>query len=267
MGKETGILWTDHTHNPWWGCTKVSPGCDHCYAETVDAKFSADPHWGKGVPRRTFGDKHWQEPLKWNKAAAASGVVAKVFCASMADVMDDEAPAGQWERLIGVINETPNLMWQLLTKRPHRFIRRFPVSGFAFDNVILGTTAENQEFYDARIEHLMAGAAYLTDRNNARKIFYPREPVRNRVKTFVSYEPALGPITMVNRFSPDWLIFGGETGDGRRPMELAWAENIKNECAEFGVAFFMKQLSARNPKQAAELIPAEMLIRQFPEAQ
>lgn len=265
MGKETGISWTDHTFNPWWGCTKVSPGCDHCYAETQDAKFSNQAHWGKGVARRTFGEKHWAEPLNWQKAAAKAGRVDKVFCASMADVMDDESPVGEWEKLISLINETPNLLWQLLTKRPQRFVKRLPVMGFSYDNVILGTTTENQEFYDVRMEPLRLAAYYLTQRNLDRRNVYPLEPERRLVQTFVSYEPALGPITMTGRYKPDWLIFGGETGTGHRDMDVAWAENIKAECEIFGVAFFMKQMGAYRPATAAQIIPTHLLVRQFPE--
>jgi protein gp37 len=254
MGKETGISWTDHTFNPWWGCTKVSPGCDHCYAETVDAKWGGVPHWGKGVPRMKFGAAHWRQPLAWNKAAGEAGEIRKVFCASMADVMDDEAPAGERERLWDLIDRTPNLVWQLLTKRPQRYMRYLPQSGFEHNNVWLGTTAENQRFYFSRIEELVEAEEFL----GANKF--------EGVTTFVSYEPALGPISMRGLEKPDWLIFGGETGGDRRPMNMRWAENIRDECAEFGVSFFMKQMSAFAPAQAAKLIPAELLILQFPTA-
>ena len=247
MGKETGISWTTHTFNPWHGCTKVSAGCDHCYAETVDAKFSAESHWGKGVPRKTFGDKHWNEPLAWQRAAEKASRIDKVFCASMADVMDDEAPDGQRERLWALIDRTPNLFWQLLSKRPQRYERYLPPS-FEHSNVILGTTAETQDCYDIRMPSLLYAARRLS------------------LKAFVSYEPALGPLTMQDRGKPDWLIFGGETGEGRRPMELAWAESIKAECEASGVAFFMKQMSAFRPATAANLIPAHLLVRQFPDS-
>lgn len=253
MGKETGISWTDHTFNPWWGCTKVSPGCDHCYAETQDAKFSADPHWGKGVPRRVFGEKHWNEPMKWQKDAAAAGRIDKVFCASMADVMDDEAPKDERERLWWLIDDTPNLLWQLLTKRPQRYTRYLPKQGFKHDNVILGTTTEDQEFYNIRMPHL-----------NDAVLFLRRLGFMHRVNNFISYEPALGPIKM-GALHPDWVIFGGETGNGRRPMEIEWAENMKAECEYLGIPFFMKQVSAFNPKTAASLIPEHMLVRNFPD--
>lgn len=247
MGKETGIAWTDHTFNPWWGCTKVSAGCDNCYAATFDKRVGGD-HWGKGMPRRTFGIKHWNEPLGWNHQAMVDGVQRRVFCASMADVMDDEAPDGERSRLWELIDATPNLMWQLLTKRPHRFSRYLP-SFFIHSNVILGTTAENQVNYDIRWPVL---------RNVARD---------KRLQSFVSYEPALSALTMSGwEGRPDWIIFGGETGAGRRPMERQWADDLLEECRLTGTKFFMKQFSASTPAKAAELIPAELLIREFPQA-
>lgn len=253
MGKGTGISWTDATFNAWWGCTKVSPGCDNCYAETLSNRWGR-AHWGKGVPRRTFGDKHWHEPLEWNAEAGATGSIMRVFCGSMMDVMDDEAPEGQRERLWALINRTPNLMWQLLTKRPQRYTRYLPLGGFRHDNVILGATAENQELYNLRMPHLNRAA----------------DSRLRRIKTFISYEPALGPLSMEGPFGepvlpPTWMIFGGETGANRRPCELEWAEAIKRECDRLGLAFFMKQMSARTPNEAANLIPVHMLSHQFPE--
>lgn len=244
MGKETGISWTDHTFNPWWGCTKVSPGCDHCYAETFDKRVGG-AHWGKGAERRSFGDKHWNEPLKWNRDA--QGITQRVFCASMADVMDDEAPSEERERLWALIDATPNLTWQILTKRPHRYARYLPVTGFKYRNAWLGTTAENQQYYDSRWPEL----------NRAAKMF--------DLKSFISYEPAIGSLTILTHDeNPDWLIFGGESGAGRRPMEAEWAENIKAECASVGTAFFMKQMSAQTPTKAKDLIPAHLLVHEFP---
>lgn len=253
MGIDTSIAWTNHTFNPWWGCTKVSPGCDFCYAEVFDKRVGGK-HWGKGQPRRVLSDSYWSQPLKWNRDAEKDDIQAKVFCASMADVMDDEAPEGQRERLWKLIDETPWLMWQLLTKRPQRYLRYLPSEGFSYDNVILGATMENQEFYDIRMRSLDDAILFLR-----------RRGFMHQVQNFISYEPALGPLQM-GALHPDWVIFGGETGAGRRPMELAWAEAIKAECEYIGIPFFMKQFSAATPAKAAALIPAELLIRQFPEA-
>lgn len=256
MGSETGIGWTDKTFNPVWGCTKVSLGCDHCYAESFDKRVGGS-HWGKGMPRREFGDKHWNEPLAWNREAQAANKRAKVFCASMADVMDDEWPDGIRERLWDLIDQTPYLTWQLLTKRPHRYQRYLPQK-FAHDNVWLGTTAENQEFYDVRWPLLRLVAEDY------------------KCTSWISYEPALGPLSMESRCLrnpelddcaqdyPDWIIFGGESGNGRRPMEKKWAEDLLEECKLSGTQFFMKQFGARTPTEGKKLIPAELLIHQFP---
>ena len=250
MGKETGISWCSHTFNPIWGCTEVSPGCDHCYAATFDKRVGGE-HWGKGAPRREFGDKHWAEPLKWDKDAAKEGVKSKVFCASMADVMDDEWPEGVRERLWELIDNTPNLIWQLLTKRPHRYHRYLPAA-FKHRNVWLGTSAEDQHYYDIRWPILaeMRKATMLT--------------------TFISYEPALGSLTLSKHAHlldvgvPDWIIAGGESGPKRRSMKTEWFTNLKQECEDLGVSFWLKQMSARTPEEGAALIPAELLLRQFP---
>lgn len=268
MGKETGIAWTDHTFNPWWGCTKVSPGCDHCYAETFD-KRTGGAHWGKGQPRRVFKPAHWQEPLRWNEAAAKELKRSRVFTASMADIMDDEAPEGQLARLWELIDATPWLYWLLLTKRPQRYERRLPVKGFRHDNVMLGCTAEDSAFYATRWPYVVAAARRLS-------------PISGngtgRIRTFVSYEPALGPLNLLDAHAmgwsdgmmaggswlPDQVIFGGETGPGRRPTDEAWARDLRDQCQRFRVAFFMKQMSAATPKAAADLIPADLLIREEP---
>ena len=257
MGIETGISWTDSTFNPWWGCTKVSPGCDNCYAEAFDKRYG-DSHWGKGVPRRVFGDKHWNEPLKWEKMAAASGKPWRVFCASMADVMDDEAPEGQRERLWELIDQTPHLTWQLLTKRPQRYTSYLPSNGFRHRNVWLGATCENQHYYDVRWPVLRIVAHEF------------------ECLSWISYEPALGPLSIEDWQCkeersdpydevPDWIICGGESGNGRRPFEKLWAENLLEECGRYGTNFFMKQFGARTPSEGKALIPPHLLVHQFPE--
>lgn len=245
MGEVTSISWTDHTFNCWWGCTKVSPGCDNCYAEAFDKRVGG-AHWGKGVPRRTFGEKHWNEPLKWNRDAEKEGRFHRVFCASMADVMDDEAPAGERERLWKLINATPWLIWQLLTKRPHRYNRYLPEK-FAHDNVWLGTTTENQEQYNIRWPILAR--------------------VRIEAITWISYEPALGPLTLLDYpVWPRWIIFGGESGAHRREAEAEWCRNLRREIDEYmpWCKLFVKQMSARTPNQGKLLIPSDLQIQEFP---
>jgi protein gp37 len=243
MGRETGITWTDHTFNPWWGCMKVSPGCKNCYAEAF-AKRTGHDVWGPEAEYRTFGLNHWQEPKKWNDSAAERGVTEKVFCASMADVFDERADGIERTRLWSLIWETPNLIWQLLTKRPENWRRYLPDS--VPPNVWLGFTAEDGEHYHIRAKH-------MSDIPWFKGLF------------FVSYEPAIGPLRIGgNHPQLQWLIFGGESGPGRRPMEQKWADDIKSDCDRLGIKFFMKQMSAATPAKGKELIPAHLLIQEFP---
>src|SRR5438309_1214907 len=117
MGENTSIAWCNHTFNPWEGCTKVSAGCAHCYAETRNHRFGAD-NWGKGKPRRRTSDANWKLPYKWNAQAEKHGTRLRVFCASLADWLDDEVPVEWLANLLKLIHQTPNLEWLMLTKRP-----------------------------------------------------------------------------------------------------------------------------------------------------
>lgn len=224
MGKETGIAWTQHTFNPWWGCTKVSPGCDNCYAETFDTRISGigKGHWGKDAPRRLFGDGHWSEPLAWNAAAEKAGVPARAFCASMADWCDVDAPEGALPRLHELWRSTPWLRWQMLTKRPARIRLCLPSDwGDGYPNVWLGTTVE--------------------DRTHG----LPRVEVLTRIPTivrFLSIEPLIEDLGVLNLAGISWVIVGGESGHSARPLNLDWARRIENQCRGAGVAFFMKQM-------------------------
>lgn len=133
MSENSKIEWTDHTFNPWEGCTKVSPGCLNCYAETRNSRWNGgtSPNWGKGAPRRRTSVKNWNEPLKWNKQAAFANAALlgeeirpRVFCASLADWLDDEVPIEWLADLLQLIHKTPNLDWLLLTKRPENWRKR-----------------------------------------------------------------------------------------------------------------------------------------------
>src|SRR5271165_362130 len=118
MGQNSSIEWTDHTFNPWWGCTKVSPACQNCYAE-LWAKRMGHQVWGNRTQRRFFTNNHWNEPLIWNHDARNTKRRRRVFCASMADVFERKRELNSWrERLWTLISATPCLDWLLLTKRP-----------------------------------------------------------------------------------------------------------------------------------------------------
>lgn len=236
MGQKTEIAWTDHTMNPWWGCFKISPGCDNCYAATFDKRVHGigKGHWGPQSSHRRSGDKHWNEPRKWNADALKAGVRRRVFCASMADVFEGRGEDNEDRaRLFDLIAETPWLDWQLLTKRPENMVHLAPVSwanGWPA-NVWAGCTVEDQQRADERIPHLL------------------RVPARVR---FLSVEPMLSPIIFRGRHWFDanrdpmtggihWVIVGGESGGGARPFDLRWAVSIIDQCRAAGVACFFKQ--------------------------
>jgi protein gp37 len=236
VSERTGIEWTDHTFNIAWGCFKVSPGCAHCYADTLSRRYGHDV-WGppKMTARRTFGAKHWADPLKWNAKAEAEGVRRRVFCSSMCDVFEDH-PTIDAERakLWPLIRATPWLDWQLLTKRPERIAANLPDDwGEGYKNVWLGTSIESGE-YLSRYDALAAIPA---------------------VVHFLSLEPLLGFVDLWDRFAglgpaeEWWVIVGGESGPGARPMDLDWVRSVRDTCGEFGVRFFLKQLGGARDKR------------------
>ena len=226
MGENSKIEWTEHTFNIAWGCAKVSPACDHCYAEAW-AKRAGLAVWGADAPRRTMSDKHWKEPLRWNAAAEKAGKVARVFCSSMADVFEDHPTLNEERaRLFKLIQATPWLRWLLLTKRPENVREMVPPEwlGEWPENVLPGFTAENQEWFDRRAVSAVDFAHTFG------------------VRWFVSYEPALGPIDfMPGMPGIAWLIVGGESGAGARSMPEAWVRSARDQAVAAGVPFFLKQ--------------------------
>ena len=329
MAENSNIEWCDHTFNPWRGCTKVSAGCAHCYAETLSKR---NPkllgEWGKGGPRVLASDEMWRQPLKWNKRltyecpscstlfpnvttgnqgvcdCTTGGSVChplrpKVFCASLADWLDDEVPIEWLARLLALIYVTPNLDWLLLTKRPENWRSRiekclileqggdpqdvhyfekhdgqFPTTLHACwlndwtgdeppNNVWLGTSVEDQVAADARIPALL------------------KIPAKVR---FLSCEPLLGPVDLTDLVVKDgkpgewhvnsldneglhpsddeafklatiyWVIAGGESGPGARPMEAEWARSLRDQCNAAGVPFLFKQWGGTNKKATGRLL-------------
>jgi len=335
--ENTKIEWATHTFNPFEGCAKVSPGCKNCYADAQHSlhhsslKQQQGTCWGINAPRMGKSADNWKKPLKWNREAQASGTRARVFCASMADVFENQSelsksfagqtaqvPTGNGKtrtvtfvdiaterlRLLRLIYDTPHLDWLLLTKRPENIVPALGEAHSAIDpgadctgpdaefsswvyrwfvgyppaNVWLGTSVENQEQADARIPHLLAAPAAVR---------------------FLSCEPLLGPVDLSKWMPPgrvrarcsrcgyytekepgckgycngkpcdglvcpgcnqkhgwsgshrgngrpngqplSWVIVGGESGPRARPMHPEWAQNLRDQCQEAGVAFFFKQ--------------------------
>lgn len=233
MGQQTDIEWTHHTWSPWWGCTKVSPGCANCYADSWATRWGYDA-WGPRAPRRFFGDKHWNNPRRWDRDAAAAGERRRVF-PSMCDPLEErEDLTDPLMRFCTLIEETPHLDWLLLTKRPENIDRLLPTywfhqGGARFPrNLWMGTSIENQATADARIPHLLRCPA----------------PVR-----FLSCEPLLGAVDLVlpahnmgfiNNIA--WVIVGGESGTRSRQCHIEWIESIVKQCASAAVPCFVKQL-------------------------
>jgi len=222
MAENTGIEWATDTFNPWIGCTKVSPACDNCYAEAWNIRYEKGAHWGPKAPRRRTSEKNWNLPRRWNKQAEKNGVPRRVFCASLADVFDNQVPPEWRENLWKLIKETPNLDWLLLTKRAPNIRRMLPSDWCGgYQNVWLGTTVENQNEWDKRGKH-------LTD-----------IPAAVR---FLSCEPLLGEIDFGDDIRKlDWIITGGESGTFYRQANPDWFRTIRDQCVAAGVAFLFKQ--------------------------
>jgi protein gp37 len=226
MAKNSHIEWTHHTFNPWWGCQKVSAACDNCYAE-IWAKRVGQSLWGKEAPRRFFGETHWSEPLKWDKEARSAKIRARVFCASMADVFENRGSLDvERTRLWNLIEQTPNLDWLLLTKRPEHILSMTPWGEHWPRNVWIGTSIENQRIAELRLPHLLAVPAAVR---------------------FLSCEPLLGPLDLRSWFNRrsynpiDWVIAGGESGKNSRPMHPDWANGLLRQCQLAKVPFHFKQ--------------------------
>jgi protein gp37 len=229
MAQNSKIEWTDHTFNPWVGCTNVSPGCDHCYAESW-SKRSGLVKWGNN-PRRRTSEAYWRAPLKWQVSAVTyqiqHGRRQRVFCASLADVFDNQVDAAWRSDLFDLIAATQSLDWLLLTKRPQNLTKMLPKAwpDAGMPNVWLGITAEDQARFDQRWTVLSKVPAAVR---------------------FVSYEPAIGPVRLnkAHAIQPDWLTAGGESGHGARPMRATWVRDVIRDCQEIGVAPFFKQWGA-----------------------
>lgn len=286
--KDSAIEWTDHTFNPWHGCIKVSPGCEHCYAETLSRRFGRDI-WGpaKTTQRMGMSEEYWAEPLKWNTAAAKAGRRARVFCASMADVFEDHPMVEPWRaRLWRLIAATDWLDWLLLTKRPENFRAFLPANWRAEppENVWLGTSVESQEYAEKRIPYLLDWPARvrflscepLLGAVDLSKWLAPVEPYELVGHTCdwggcdapaaglrmddgadgLSKPGGFGWLPVCERHKPlHWVIAGGESGRGARAMHPNWARSLRDQCTAAGASFFFKQWGEWLPEnQAADKV-------------
>lgn len=242
--KDSKIAWTHHTFNPWIGCQRVSPGCEHCYAEAQDERWRpGKTRWGPKAERTRTSPSYWKQPIAWNRAAENAGDRHRVFCASLADVFEDRPELAPWRReLFDVIDRTPSLDWLLLTKRPENIDRLWPdglppPSVRGWPNVWLGTTVEDQRRAEERIPELIKVPAAVR---------------------FLSCEPLLGPLDLDQWMDEDrlgfvnseidWVIIGGESGHYAREFRVEWARDLIWQCRNGGRSVepvpFVKQLGA-----------------------
>ena len=306
--KNSHIEWTDHTFNPWIGCTKVSPGCAHCYAEALNKRWKKGENWGKGASRVRTSAAYWKQPLQWNAEAEnyrrclicgaetdfgvnaegfcdqceqkADVIRPRVFCASLADWLDDEVPIEWLADLLKLIHDTPNLDWLLLTKRPQNWADRIAavwkdcdapflrdweedylvgwLEGRAPDNIRIGTSVENQEMADERIPNLLEIPARVR--------FLSCEPLLEEVDLYRVRGALMEGAETCHRgiahderkcdcaFGVDWVICGGESGPGARPMHPDWARSLRDQCQAAGVPFFFKQWGEWYPLAPGRLV-------------
>lgn len=287
MAKETKIEWCDATFNPWMGCTKVSPACDHCYAAVSTPARTLGVEWGAGKPRRRTSPGNWGLPLRWNakhaEFFAEHGRRQRVFCASLADVFDNEVPP-QWRaELFELIEATPNLDWLLLTKRIGNVRDMAPlpwigvpvqhgpdpsnIHGGWPPNVWLGATICNQAEADRDIPKLLrvpAAVRFLSIEPMLGPVNLERLEVKNSA-TLGSYTDALRghswdesaheggsqplPTDPPDHARVDWVIAGGESGPHARPMHPDWARSLRDQCAVAGLPFLFKQWGEWRPCQ------------------
>jgi len=241
MGQHTGIEWTDATWNPATGCTKVSAGCDNCYAYALAHKRLASTYLRQLPVIRTpenetdpFAVRTWperlKEPAKWKDART-------VFVNSMSDLFHADLPDEFVRRVFQVMLDVDHHVYQVLTKRPSRALRFFKLNQDLFpvgeipSHIWMGTSVENQEVVH-RVNHIR------------------QVPAATR---FLSCEPLLGPLDL-DLDGIHWVIVGGESGNGYRKMEAGWATDIRDQCVSAGVDFFFKQWGGRTPKSGGRLL-------------
>ena len=250
MGLNTEISWCDHTLNLWWGCVKVSPGCKFCYADTLDNRYNHDDrHWGPSSSRKLV--RSWKKNLNdMRKSAIANNRRETVFVMSMGDIFEDDQPLSNnhdtnWktindvrEEFFGMVDDYPELIFLLLTKRPGNMMEMVPSMWLIDawpDNVWIGASIVNQAEVKEKMEHI---SEFLME-----------------IPVFVSAEPLLDPIEFGETLSyVSWVIVGGESGQKARPMNPDWARNLRDECLAAGIPFHFKQWGENYPIESSTVV-------------
>lgn len=221
----SAIEWTNATWNPVTGCTKISPGCKHCYAERMAHRLQSmsQPNYANGF-KVTLHEHMLERPLGWKQPLL-------IFVNSMSDLFHDDVPLDFIQRVFEVMGRADWHRFQILTKRSERLLAVQNQLAWP-DNVWMGVSVEN-EAYQFRIDNLRHTGA--------------------RVK-FLSLEPLLGPLPSLDLTGIDWVIVGGESGPGARPMAAEWVLDIRQQCLRAGVPFFFKQWGGKNKKKNGRLL-------------
>ena len=225
MGMRSGIEWTESTWNPLTGCTKVSPGCRHCYAERMALRLQAmgQPNYANGF-QLTVHEHMLELPLTWKKPQM-------IFVNSMSDLFHEDAPADFMLHVFDVMRRASWHTFQVLTKRSARLLELNPLIDWP-TNVWMGVSVENQD-YAFRLEHLRRTGAHTK---------------------FLSLEPLLGPLPRLALRGINWVVVGGESGPGARPISEEWVKDIRDQCLAADVAFFFKQWGGTNKKRAGRIL-------------
>ena len=274
MAENSKIEWTDHTFNPWIGCTKVSAGCANCYAEAQMDKWLRKARWGLNGTRIKTVASNWAKLTRWDKRLNGTGERQRVFIASLADIFEknDNSEIAYWRfDLWNIAEKLQNLDLLLLTKRPENILDctpytwhnqaaadqtahwdRGPIVAKWPKHIWIGTSIENQEVAQGRYRWLVHTPAAVR---------------------FLSLEPLLGPIDLGHPDGIDWVIIGGESGPNARPLDLAWVEDILEQCRAARIPAFVKQLGEHWAKRTGatdkkagdpDEWPADLRIRMFP---
>lgn len=228
MGDRSAIEWTEATWNPTTGCDKTSPGCDNCYALTLAKRLRAmgqPKYQNDGDPRTsgpgfglTLHPDALEVPYGWRTPRV-------IFVNSMSDLFHPSVPLDFIQSVFSVIQETPQHVYQVLTKRSKRLAA--VADGLLWpDNLWIGVSVESER-YAFRVDHLREVSAAIR---------------------FLSAEPLLGPLSNLDLSGIDWLIAGGESGPNARPLEPGWVRDLRDQCSAAGVPFFFKQWGGRTPK-------------------
>jgi protein gp37 len=284
MADTTAIAWTDHTFNPWMGCTKISPGCTNCYADTLTTNRMGLGLWGPNGRRQLTGEANWDKPWTWDRAAKKAGRSARVFCASLCDVFED------WPH--AMTNAKGDTLWQCPTD-PYRMPRNpamkagriVPAENFVPYTIndararlwalIRATPHLDWQLLTKRPERIadhlppfwseVRGRVWLGCSVESDKYVHRIDAIRDldSAVRFISYEPALGPIAhAANLARVDWLIYGGESGPGYRPEDKQWARDAMALCRRTGTRFFHKQSAGARTEMGIEL--DGRIVREYP---